>query len=59
MTLSRDLARKRVRRTGLPLWWDRVVAIAAALNLLLVLFDLTYIPLRDFWLQGRVRLGSF
>lgn len=28
----------------------------AGLNFLLVLFDLTYIPLRDFWLLGKVRL---
>ena len=59
MTASRELARKRVRRTGLPLWWDRLVAIAAAINLVLIVFDLTYIPLRDFWLQGKVRLGYF
>ena len=59
MSLSRDLARKRIRRTGLPLWWDRLVAIAAVVNLLLVLFDLTYVPLRDFWLQGKIRLGYF
>jgi hypothetical protein len=32
-----------------------MAAIATA-NYLLVLFDLTYIPLRDFWLQGRVQL---
>lgn len=59
MTASRELARKRVRRTGLPLGWDRLVAIAAAINLALIGFDLTYIPLRDFWLQGKVRLGYF
>ena len=28
----------------------------ALLNLILVLFDLKYIPLRDFWLHGRVQL---
>jgi hypothetical protein len=31
--------------------WDRFVALWAALNLLWVAFDLTYIPLRTFWLQ--------
>jgi hypothetical protein len=31
--------------------WDRFVALWASLNLLLVGFDLTYIPLRRFWLQ--------
>lgn len=31
--------------------WDRFVAIWASLNLLWVAFDLTYVPLRTFWLQ--------
>ena len=31
--------------------WDRFVALWAALNLLLVIFDSTYVPLRTFWLQ--------
>jgi hypothetical protein len=35
------------------LWrgWDRFVALWAALNLAWVGFDLTYVPLRTFWLQ--------
>jgi hypothetical protein len=31
--------------------WDRFVAIWATINLLWVGFDLTYVPLRTFWLQ--------
>ena len=31
--------------------WDRFVALWAALNLLWVAVDVTYIPLRSFWLQ--------
>jgi hypothetical protein len=31
--------------------WDRFVALWAALNLVWVAFDLTYVPLRTFWLQ--------
>ena len=31
--------------------WDRFVACWAAINLLLVVFHLTYVPLRTFWLQ--------
>lgn len=31
--------------------WDRFVALWAALNLLWVAFDISYIPLRTFWLQ--------
>ncbi len=32
------------------------MASLALLNLLLVIFDLSYIPLRDFWLQGKIQL---
>jgi len=31
--------------------WDRFVATWAAINLVWVVFDLTYVPLRTFWLQ--------
>ncbi|WP_255093227.1 hypothetical protein [Synechococcus sp. J7-Johnson] len=31
--------------------WDQFVALWAALNLLWVCFDITYVPLRTFWLQ--------
>lgn len=31
--------------------WDRFVAIWATLNLLWVVFDISYVPLRSFWLQ--------
>jgi hypothetical protein len=41
------------------LWFERVMAILALVNLLLVLFDLSYIPLRDFWLQGKIRAFGF
>ncbi len=36
-----------------PLWrgWDRFVALWAAVNLIFVGFDLSYVPLRTFWLQ--------
>ena len=33
------------------LGWDRVIAGIAALNLAWVVFDVTYVPLRNFWLQ--------
>lgn len=42
------------RRTNL--WFERVMAIVALANLGLVLFDLSYIPLRNFWLLGKVKL---
>lgn len=31
--------------------WDQAVALMAAVNLAWVLFDVTYVPLRSFWLQ--------
>ena len=34
--------------------WDQFVALWASLNLLLVVFDITYVPLRNFWLQRRL-----
>lgn len=40
------------------LWFERAMAILAVVNLLLVLFDLSYIPLRDFWLQRRIQVLS-
>jgi len=32
-------------------WWDKVVAIIAVTNLLLVIFNVSYIPLRDIYLR--------
>ena len=38
---------------GLFSWrrWDQAIAVIAAVNLTWVAIDLTYIPLRNFWLQ--------
>jgi hypothetical protein len=52
LTPSKSKARRN-------LWFERVMASLALLNLLLVLFDLSYIPLRDFWLQGKIRALGF
>ena len=38
-------------RSALGVGWDRFVALWAGLNLLWVAFDLSYVPLRSFWLQ--------
>lgn len=48
--------RRQARRS---LWFERVMALLALVNLLLVLFDLSYIPLRDFWLNKRIQLLGF
>ena len=45
------------KRLAVPLLLERFMAILILINYLLVIFDLSYIPLRDFWLQGRVQLS--
>ena len=51
-TSSATLTKKK----RLNLWFERLMALLALTNYLLVLFDISYIPLRDFWLQGRMQL---
>lgn len=50
---------KRTSKARRNLWFERVMASLALLNLILVLFDLSYIPLRDFWLQGKIQVLGF
>ena len=57
MTIVRK-SRMKVKKTRSKLWFEKIMAIIAVINLSLVIFDLTYVPLRDFWLHGRVRLGN-
>jgi len=45
------------KRLAVPLWYERLLALILLVNYGLVIFDLTYIPLRDFWLQGRVQFN--
>ena len=53
MTLQKytPLQTKKHRRN---LWFERGMAIVAATNLTLVVFDLTYVSWRNFWLQSNV-----
>ena len=51
MVRPRWLSAQRVTASRLWQHWDRGVALWAGVNLALVLFDITYIPLRTFWLQ--------
>jgi len=51
MVRPRWLSAQRVTASRLWLHWDRAVALWAALNLVWVLFDITYLPLRTFWMQ--------
>lgn len=43
----------------ITLWSERLLAVIVAANVCLVLFDLSYVPWRDFWLQGRVQVAGF
>ena len=49
---------RRVRRYRPNLWFEKLMALIAVLNLAIVTFDLIYVPLRDFWLSGQVTLGG-
>ncbi len=40
-----------VQRNRFGSWWTKIVALIAVANLLLALFNLSYIPLRDFYLR--------
>jgi hypothetical protein len=48
MVRPRWLSAQRVTASRLWRHWDRAVALWAGLNLLLVVFDITYIPLCTF-----------
>ncbi|MFP4009647.1 MAG: hypothetical protein ACLFV6_16850 [Spirulinaceae cyanobacterium] len=58
MTIARRTTSqpKKVKHFRPNLLFERIMALIVSVNYLLVLFDLTYIPLRDFWLLGRVQL---
>ncbi|MEX1316346.1 MAG: hypothetical protein AB1Z22_04355 [Synechococcaceae cyanobacterium] len=46
---------RRPTRSALDRGWGRFVAVWASLNLVWVAFDLTYVPLRAFWLQRNLQ----
>lgn len=48
---TKQYKRRRARRNPWLLALDRLMAFAALVNLSLVLFNITYIPFRDFYLQ--------
>ena len=57
MTIVRRSPR-RVKKYRPYLWFERFMALLAVINLAIVAFDLSYVPLRDFWLSGRVTIGK-
>jgi hypothetical protein len=62
MNAARRIIKRSVRK-GRSRWlllYERGMALLALSNLCWVLFDLSYVPWRDFWLQGRVQIfGAF
>lgn len=58
MSSLQDLSKRKppARRN---FWFERLMAILASFNLGLVLFDLSYIPWRNFWLQGNIQILDF
>ncbi|NET62049.1 MAG: hypothetical protein F6K47_39830 [Symploca sp. SIO2E6] len=59
MNIQQAIRPQKKGKTRHNLWFERSMAILALLNLLLVMFDLTYIPLRDFWLQRKIQVFNF
>jgi hypothetical protein len=45
-------------KISIPLWYERGFSLLVLLNFGLILFDMSYIPFRDFWLQGRVQISA-
>jgi hypothetical protein len=58
MTIVRKTSRTKSKKYRPNLWFEKIMAFIAVINLVLVIFNLTYIPLRDFWYSGQVRLGN-
>ena len=57
MTIVRKPSR-RVKRYRPNLWLERFLALIVVINLIVVSFNLSYVPLRDFWLSGKVTIGG-
>ncbi|MFY7934230.1 MAG: hypothetical protein ACOVO7_16800 [Microcystis aeruginosa] len=55
MTLTKNPV-IRNRRFSPRNLFETCMALLVLCNYILVIFDLTYIPLRDFWLQGRLQI---
>ncbi|MEM8722861.1 MAG: hypothetical protein AAGE84_26855 [Cyanobacteria bacterium P01_G01_bin.39] len=49
---------KKTKKYRPYLWFEKFMALLAVINLLIVAFDLSYVPLRDFWLSGQVTVGG-
>ena len=58
MTIVRKQPKVKRKKSQSNLWFEKMITAIAVINLLLVVFDLTYVPFRDFWLHGQVRVGD-
>ena len=56
---SKNQVRRHRWFERVSLTFERGMALLALLNLILVLFDLSYIPLRDFWLHRQIKFSNF
>ncbi|MGB5596902.1 MAG: hypothetical protein WBM62_23135 [Crocosphaera sp.] len=63
MTITKVSSRSQKKFFRPRLWFEKIMALIVLINYGFVIFDVTYIPLRDFWLQGRVqvyiKIGKF
>ena len=57
MTIVKRSPRRIGKYRG-NIWFEKFMALVAVINLIIVGFDLSYVPLRDFWLSGRVAVGG-
>ena len=48
----------KVKKYRHNIWLERLIALVAVINLIIVGFDLSYVALRDFWLSGQVTVGG-
>ncbi len=58
MTIVRRSSSTKFKRYRPSLWLERIMALVATVNLCVVAFDMSYVPLRDFWLFGQIRVGG-
>jgi hypothetical protein len=57
-TSSRSMAYPASRSPLRNVWYERVMALIAVANLGLIVFDLSYVPWRNFWLQRTLQVGE-
>ena len=57
MTIVKRSPQRQRKYRPIP-WFEKLMALIAVINLTFVAFDLSYIPLRDFWLSGQVTVAG-